>query len=654
MKKSVIQAVSLVAIAATAFFGCRSGGGAGGGVVDVPDTPTDDLGVYVMDISQETEWNYLVVADDGSSMFIDVDESTEVPARVFIKPDKDSDSGTTVFFKENGLPDRVVADGHILYFGNFTGNRYDLAVIYPDSRIEYHFGVETEMDWDNYGKASGLSKASSFGGWLAQWALPAVVTAATCGAAFAVPALWVGCGMGVVSNVGRWTVEAVDYFCESCDVGGWRLAFGAFDCADLFLNEWASMIEVADGVVAAKACIDFMSEISDAIVSQNYRITMDKSQEINDATEIIDGGAGGEVTTYTVAFNANGGSGDAPGLRTVNAGSSTTIPGQGDLTRNGYSFGGWNTDYAGTGAHYGVGSSFTPTRSTTLYAQWTSITYTITFDANGGSGDTPGARTVNAGSDTKLPEQGNLRQSGYKFDGWNTNIDGEGANYRAGSYYTPTASVTLYARWERGWVRGSQFNPNIDYTSFTDSRDGKSYTMVAIGGQTWMAENLDYDAANSVCYKNSPDSCDKYGRLYLLADAKDACPAGWHLPDDGEWTALRDYAGGYMTAGRHLKSQIEWNNCGPSGSGNSYVCADTYGFSALPGGAGYIFFGEQNFSDVGKIGYWWSATGGAGPNGEADVVWRREMGNSIEMLQTPFGGLNDVGKFQFSVRCLRD
>jgi uncharacterized protein (TIGR02145 family) len=139
----------------------------------------------------------------------------------------------------------------------------------------------------------------------------------------------------------------------------------------------------------------------------------------------------------------------------------------------------------------------------------------------------------------------------------------------------------------------------------TCGKDGTagSCKTVVIGGQTWLAENLNYQTGNSWCYNDSNSYCNKYGRLYDWETAKSACPSGWHLPTRDEWGALAKAAGGTGdygnggTAGTKLKSRSGWNN---NGNGT-----DDFGFSTLPGGYRY---GVGGFDIAGNNGSWWTAT----------------------------------------------
>ena len=91
-----------------------------------------------------------------------------------------------------------------------------------------------------------------------------------------------------------------------------------------------------------------------------------------------------QPTTYTVTYNANGGSG-APSAQTktkdVSLTLSTTRP-----SRAGYNFLGWATSASATSAQYQPGSTYTANANITLYAVWEAKTYAVRYDANGGTG----------------------------------------------------------------------------------------------------------------------------------------------------------------------------------------------------------------------------------------------------------------------------
>ena len=81
------------------------------------------------------------------------------------------------------------------------------------------------------------------------------------------------------------------------------------------------------------------------------------------------------INTYTISFDANGGE-DAPGAVTKTYGVTLTLP-TGIPTRTGYGFLGWSTDSPATTAAYQAGGSFTANATTTLYAVWRVISYTL-------------------------------------------------------------------------------------------------------------------------------------------------------------------------------------------------------------------------------------------------------------------------------------
>lgn len=147
--------------------------------------------------------------------------------------------------------------------------------------------------------------------------------------------------------------------------------------------------------------------------------------------------------TYTVSYNANGGSG-APGNQTKTYGVDLTLSST-KPTRTGYTFNGWNTNSSGTGTNYASGGKYTGNAALTLYAKWTPNTYTVSYNANGGSG-APGSQTKTHDVNLTLSSTKPTR-TGYTFVNWNTASNGTGTSYASGGTYSGNANLTLYAQW---------------------------------------------------------------------------------------------------------------------------------------------------------------------------------------------------------------
>ena len=121
---------------------------------------------------------------------------------------------------------------------------------------------------------------------------------------------------------------------------------------------------------------------------------------------------------------------------------------QNQFSRSSYQFTGWNTKTDGTGTAYSQRQVMTPPADITLYAQWSCTNcYTVSFDANGGSGTQPSPLTSAAGSSVTAPAGSGYTRPGQQFAGWNTAANGTGTAYAAGTSFIPTANMTLYARW---------------------------------------------------------------------------------------------------------------------------------------------------------------------------------------------------------------
>jgi uncharacterized protein (TIGR02145 family) len=197
--------------------------------------------------------------------------------------------------------------------------------------------------------------------------------------------------------------------------------------------------------------------------------------------------------------------------------------------------------------------------------------------------------------------------------------------------------------------------------------DGNNYSTIIINGAEWMAENLrttKYANGDSipnvidnsqwfsltsgawVHYNNDNQYEYPYGKLYnwyTVADSRNVCPTGWHVPSDTEWITLINYLdpnanGGdnFNTAGGKMKSAGTQYWLSPNTD-----ATNESGFSGQPGGARN---GGGTFEFMGYNGLWWS-------NLETQVgqAWYRLIENDKGSVT----GDDDNKKNGFSVRCVK-
>ena len=189
------------------------------------------------------------------------------------------------------------------------------------------------------------------------------------------------------------------------------------------------------------------------------------------------------LTSYKVTYNANGGTG-APSAQTKYYGTtlklSSTKP-----TRTGYTFKGWATSASSSTVAYAAGANYTSNAAVTLYAVWQANTYTVTFNANGGTGG-PTTVTKTYGKALTLPTAVPTRQY-YNFKGWATTAEASTAQYQAGGSYTVEGAATLYAVWELAYIPPSITNFSADRcTSSGSLTDDGTYALVKF---SWKTDN---------------------------------------------------------------------------------------------------------------------------------------------------------------------
>jgi hypothetical protein len=293
MKKHLFWVLVSALFVSMLLAACPSDGGGGGG----KQGNSEDI--YALDISKKTDWDYLVFDKTGSSLVFNVDKSTGKPSLLYLRPKKNSDNGYTILFKENGLPDKVIRNGYIMCFDNFKDYTFDVAIIYPDNSIEYHYDIQTDIDFNKRAVSTqGRSAFSDFTDGLSYVSL--AIDISTCVLATVAPPLLLECVPFLVVELGH---IAADHFLDGVNQDIANTLLDALDCASSM-----NIGGVLDVVGFADACISAFTGLVDLLVGMDNQLVIDgKFEEVEEATEILAGDYQNfdiKVTMTWTKFNA--------------------------------------------------------------------------------------------------------------------------------------------------------------------------------------------------------------------------------------------------------------------------------------------------------------------------------------------------------------
>jgi uncharacterized repeat protein (TIGR02543 family) len=284
------------------------------------------------------------------------------------------------------------------------------------------------------------------------------------------------------------------------------------------------------------------------------------------------------ITSYKVSYNANGGTG-APSAQTKYHNSSLTLSST-KPTRAGHVFQGWGTTASATTAKYQPGASYNANATVTLYAIWKANTYTVSYNANGGTG-APGNQTKTYGVALTLSSTIPTKNR-YSFQGWGTSSSATTATYKAGGSYTKNSAATLYAVWRLAYIAPRIVNLSISRcdSNGAESDEGTN----ALISFDWACDN----EVSSITIK-------------------------WKLPSDATWAGSNVSATGtsgnvsHVVGSDSLSTELSYDIqvVVSDGNGSSYVTGTVtsmrFAIDALAGGNGVAFGKTAELEDTAEF-----------------------------------------------------
>jgi uncharacterized protein (TIGR02145 family) len=246
--------------------------------------------------------------------------------------------------------------------------------------------------------------------------------------------------------------------------------------------------------------------------------------------------------------------------------------------------------------------------------------------------------------------------------------DGSGAGIFTSTLTDMTIGTTYYIRAYATNSLGTAYGNEMQFiqTEPVLDQNGNAYSVVTIGTQVWLGENLKATTLNdgtalqnitsgnnwattttpAYCWYNNDESTYKptFGAIYnwFAVSTGKLCPVGWHAPTDEEYSTMMVYLGGLDIAGGKLKetgtSHWLYPNLGATNESS---------FTALPAGGRYNLYSQEGtFSDLGYFGYYWTSTVGT----NSYNAFSYDISFNLNSVLKHEYGKNDGG----SVRCLKD
>ncbi|MBR4732789.1 MAG: choice-of-anchor J domain-containing protein, partial [Lachnospiraceae bacterium] len=409
-------------------------------------------------------------------------------------------------------------------------------------------------------------------------------------------------------------------------------------------GEWKELIYVEDALEAwTEMTLYLPNEVKTTGVQIGFKALDGWGYGIGLDDVVIEDG--GDVATYAVTYNANGGSGSMTDPASPYfVGTNVKVLGNAFTAPAGKGFSSWNVEADGSGTSYQPGDVVKITGNVTLYAQWAQGCV-VTYDANGGSGSMSDPNSPYlSGSKATVLSNGFTAPAGKKFVSWNTKADGSGTACSSGDQITVNEDVTLYAQWKNlkgildedfeegtipnGWAMESD-REGFDWMvyQFSSSHSGEYgavmyYAVAGSNGENiWLispALNLSEVAGIlklSFWYKNPP-----YGSN---VDELRVC---WRI-DGGEWQEL------FATEG----SVSEWTQQILALPEEAKTANVQIGFWGINHDGYYIYLDDvllEGTSDAQVYAVTYNANGGSGSM--TDNASPYFSGNKVKVLENSF------------------